>query len=274
MAPKLDKEAAGFSGCLVALLFPVVLGGIGFFCGFLGPIVLTPNANQGPLLGIFITGPLAVLVGLVLAGLLLARHATSKTIVRVFFTSAILIGLLTLLWAASPRWEDRLHAEILDAEILSCEQPSALISQAKARWLDEERKGIAFCFRPGWQKDDESIKNTAAEDKGVVATLHVYRVIHIFESKKPWDSGTLYAKPLPEKEVEVYSTGKYFIWYKEDPGEVCKPGVRRLFYCRLSQPYVESNPPTYLPQYLFIYMELEDVPKEYRPFADGTMKRF
>ncbi len=41
--------------------------GIGFICfaaGFFGPIVLTPDANQGPLLGIFITGPLGFVVGL------------------------------------------------------------------------------------------------------------------------------------------------------------------------------------------------------------------
>ena len=31
--------------------------------GFLGPIIFTPEANQGPLLGIFITGPLGFLVG-------------------------------------------------------------------------------------------------------------------------------------------------------------------------------------------------------------------
>jgi len=41
-----------------------VLGGIGFVAGFFGPILLTPEANQGPLLGIFITGPLGFVLGL------------------------------------------------------------------------------------------------------------------------------------------------------------------------------------------------------------------
>jgi hypothetical protein len=40
------------------------VGAVGFALGFFGPIILTPEANQGPLLGIFITGPLAFLVGL------------------------------------------------------------------------------------------------------------------------------------------------------------------------------------------------------------------
>jgi len=42
----------------------VILGGIGFALGFLGPILLAPEANQGPLLGIFITGPGGFAVGL------------------------------------------------------------------------------------------------------------------------------------------------------------------------------------------------------------------
>jgi hypothetical protein len=39
------------------------VGGLGFAGGFLGPILLAPDANQGPLLGIFITGPLGFILG-------------------------------------------------------------------------------------------------------------------------------------------------------------------------------------------------------------------
>ncbi|WP_353229285.1 hypothetical protein [Novosphingobium sp.] len=42
-----------------------LLGLIGFAGGFFGPIVFMPDANQGPLLGIFITGPLGFVLGLV-----------------------------------------------------------------------------------------------------------------------------------------------------------------------------------------------------------------
>jgi len=34
--------------------------------GFVGPIIITPDANQGPLLGIFITGPLGFILGLLI----------------------------------------------------------------------------------------------------------------------------------------------------------------------------------------------------------------
>jgi hypothetical protein len=44
----------------------LVLGASGFAAGFVGPVLLDPGANQGPLLGIFITGPGAALAGLIL----------------------------------------------------------------------------------------------------------------------------------------------------------------------------------------------------------------
>ena len=42
----------------------VILGTIAFAAGFFGPMIWAPDANQGPLLGIFITGPLGCVVGL------------------------------------------------------------------------------------------------------------------------------------------------------------------------------------------------------------------
>jgi hypothetical protein len=48
-----------------ALRWGLVVGGVGFALGFFGPMIFAPDANQGPMLGIFITGPLGFLVGLV-----------------------------------------------------------------------------------------------------------------------------------------------------------------------------------------------------------------
>ena len=53
-------SVVGFS-----LLGGVIIGGIGFALGFFGPIIATPDSPQGPLLGIFITGPLGFVVGVI-----------------------------------------------------------------------------------------------------------------------------------------------------------------------------------------------------------------
>jgi hypothetical protein len=41
----------------------LLVGAIGFCAGFFGPLILAPEANQGPLLGLLITGPLGFLAG-------------------------------------------------------------------------------------------------------------------------------------------------------------------------------------------------------------------
>jgi hypothetical protein len=42
----------------------LLMGGVGFALGFFGPMIFAPGANQGPMLGIFISGPLGFLAGL------------------------------------------------------------------------------------------------------------------------------------------------------------------------------------------------------------------
>lgn len=42
-----------------------LVGGIGFCGGFFGPMIFAPGANQGPLLGLFITGPAGFFLGAV-----------------------------------------------------------------------------------------------------------------------------------------------------------------------------------------------------------------
>ena len=43
----------------------ILVGSVSFAAGFFGPLILDPGANQGPLLGIFFTGPLGFALGLV-----------------------------------------------------------------------------------------------------------------------------------------------------------------------------------------------------------------
>ncbi len=56
-----EAPSAGLAGSM--LLGAAVTGGVGFVAGFFGSMLLAPGANQGPLLGIFITGPLGVVLG-------------------------------------------------------------------------------------------------------------------------------------------------------------------------------------------------------------------
>lgn len=54
-----------------------IVGGIGFSLGFFGPMILNPTSGNGPLLGIFITGPAGAVVG-ALIGLWRSRALDGK----------------------------------------------------------------------------------------------------------------------------------------------------------------------------------------------------
>lgn len=61
-----------------ALRVGVLVGAIGFALGFFGLMILDPSSGNGPLLGIFITGPGGFMVGTLwgLLGEYQKRHAT------------------------------------------------------------------------------------------------------------------------------------------------------------------------------------------------------
>jgi hypothetical protein len=68
------KIGAGFAVLSGALIF----GGLGFSIGFLGPLIFAPDANQGPMLGIFITGPLGCVVGAISGYIYWSRKGRSE----------------------------------------------------------------------------------------------------------------------------------------------------------------------------------------------------
>ncbi len=48
----------------------VALGVVAFLAGFVGPMILRPDLPQGPLLGIFYTGPLGAIAGAILGAVI------------------------------------------------------------------------------------------------------------------------------------------------------------------------------------------------------------
>jgi hypothetical protein len=84
------------------ILWSVFLGSTGFAAGFFGPLILRPDANQGPLLGIFITGPLGAVVGVALGTILSAvRSWRSPQMERWIAASCVLYAAGILVYIAS-----------------------------------------------------------------------------------------------------------------------------------------------------------------------------
>jgi len=64
-----------YSHAAYLLAGALIVGAIGFVLGFFGPLILAPNNNLGPLLGIFITGPIGLLFGIFVGNRYWARRA-------------------------------------------------------------------------------------------------------------------------------------------------------------------------------------------------------
>ena len=77
--PQLHLDMKTFQKiALSTLIGGVILGGIGFVGGFFGPVIFAPQANQGPMLGIFITGPLGFVLGAIIGCVVGVIRATTK----------------------------------------------------------------------------------------------------------------------------------------------------------------------------------------------------
>jgi len=76
----------------------LLLGVTGFVIGFFGPMHFQPWANQGPMVGIFVTGPFGVLLGALTGGALrIARPEwTSRRRIWALNAANIAYGLLVL----------------------------------------------------------------------------------------------------------------------------------------------------------------------------------
>ena len=74
------------------LIWALCVGAVSFAAGFFGPIFFS-NSNLGPLLGIFVTGPLGALVGAVIGAL-----RSAKDSLRISVACIGLVWLITLLY--------------------------------------------------------------------------------------------------------------------------------------------------------------------------------
>jgi uncharacterized membrane protein YeaQ/YmgE (transglycosylase-associated protein family) len=163
-----------------------VLGIVGFLCGFIGPMVLAPDANQGPMLGIFITGPTGALLGAVLGVAAGLAKLSPQSQSRALVTAAIGVAAITLYFCVPPA---RLKATVVDAELRSCVAAETL----RAGTVDRLSELAAARPVPEHVQWNEMFDQELAAKPGIVIDVHVFRDARVYEKQARWNKGAMFA---------------------------------------------------------------------------------
>ncbi len=245
------------SGAPSVFWWILITGGIGFAAGFFGPIALNPEANQGPLVGIFISGPVGAFLGLVLYLLSRPLHFSAARQWQVLWASGAILAVVTLSFCLpGPVF----RGFLLDAQIQGCKPPEQVADDAIAYW-EKRVAGVTWAApRAGWQDD---ARHRLHEDQAVALEVMVVRKLGIYESRKPWDKGGISARGwYPENEQKSY--------YAQYAGGACEDyplGSRSVRFVSYNPPGMAGNaenwPPRELPSFLNL-LSLGPVPAEYQ----------
>lgn len=219
------------------ILWVLALGATGLFCGFFGPIALSPDANQGPLLGIFVTGPAGMIAGLVLGALAQVLPWSRGAQWKALIASCTILALVTL-WYSLP--EPRTRGMLLEANVTGCLMPDELEAAAFADWDERIAKVTWAEPRTGWKRQAE---HSFARPDGVVLDLKVNARRAAREARKPWNKGRIAVEP----QTGAGDVSRVFVRYA---GASCSDyplGPTALYYETTYDPKPGPWPPDDLP---------------------------
>jgi len=165
----------------------LLIGAAGFAAGFFGPLIFAPDANQGPLVGILISGPLGLVLGAALWGLCSLLKLPAQAQWRVLYSVATLGVLIVLFYVQR---DPKVRGYVFDGAVESCATPA----QTEGSVLEYWNKRIAEVDwaepRAGWQQD---MHRLLRDTPGAVVKVRIERKNAIKEHRKLWNRGRQFA---------------------------------------------------------------------------------
>lgn len=165
----------------------VLLGVVGFCAGFFGPLVFVPDANQGPLVGILITGPGGAMLGLVLFVLMKFLPLSARAQWRLLQALCVL-GVLGICLVVQPAPVTRGY--LLEVEVTGVRTPAQTADEVIADWQARIAPVAWATPRAGWERQ---MRADLAKDPGRVIDGVLVRRRAIKMHRKPWNRGRLFA---------------------------------------------------------------------------------
>lgn len=159
----------------------LVLGVAGFLAGFVGPMLLAPDANLGPAIGIFISGPAGAALGALLWTFCALIKPAPRTQWRLLYAVTVLGVLATLL---SIRPEPKWLGYVFEGRVASCAPPSALEADVLGYWHKRIAEVTWAAPRPGWEDEMRAMLRGAP---GVVVSVRLHRRNAIRQNRLLWN---------------------------------------------------------------------------------------
>lgn len=235
-------------------LWPVLLGAAGFCAGFFGPMIFVPESNQGPMVGIFLTGPGGVALGLLLWLLmkLLPLPGRGQWALLGVLAAA---GTLTTFYYVQPEPATRGYELEFTVERIS--PPGAAADEVIADWQKRIARVTWAAPRAGWEVQ---MRTALAADPGRVLETVLLRQRTIKEHRKPWNRGRLFATPW-----ETVQEKKRYYLPPGAPLPVLAPAPVRMFLRHDSTGRIRAPEiwPPLEPADFIGYSRLETVPADY-----------
>jgi hypothetical protein len=199
------------------------------------------------MLGIFITGPISLLLGVAIGSVVAMRGLKLKTNLYSLAFASFIVAFSTLAMSLP---EPLYLGFVLDGEIRACSDPSDLMPQRIKWWAASNKETKWRQPRPGWEND-------IRKDSGTVVDVYVYRKRELYEKQSPWNKGRIIAtswKPINASE-------KYYARLKGNNCSAYKAGDRHIYFPEWETSQV--SPPDILPTFLGLFV-LEEMPDKYR----------
>src|SRR5262245_14529364 len=198
----------------LSVRWALVLGGVGFAAGFFGPMVVAPESNIGPIIGILFSGPGGLVAGAILGlifGLLPMSDIQRRLALRV---SCAVLAVGTLYYCLP---EPAIRGYVIDAQVEACAPPAQALDAAMEGWEEAVARVTWAAPTPRWK---ETATRNVENDSGVVLTLRIQRKSAILRHRQPWDRGRSSAAPW----IAVDESRQY---YAADEGSACQPYLAR-----------------------------------------------
>lgn len=188
----------------------LILAAAGFAAGFFGPMVFVPDANQGPLVGILISGPAGFVLGLVLWVACAIVRLPASIQWRMLYTVAA-VGTATTLLLVQP--DPKSLGDVYEAEVLSCATPRDREVSVLEYWDKRVAAASRSTPRAGWRVD---LQDMLRDAPGAVIRVRMLRTNVIRQHRKPWDHRQSAAGWQEEtREIDFYDDARGCAQYPE-----------------------------------------------------------